>query len=256
MRALLAVVLLVAAAGAGCLSEKGSDDPTATPSSTTSRSSSSTASSVPVGTASLVADVQNGTAPLPVNFTVNATGSPLAWRLSFGDGHIGNGTTFPAAVNHTYDIGGNFTANLTVAYTGGNATANVTLSILVPQTPTGPAPPDVTHFEFADSLGCFGDVVGVENCISFAGGPDASGIDGYWQALDERYWGLSFTSTVDQGQPVLADSDCAVTDAAFAVLEELNNGGDPCSGTIPPGTAFLFIYPYGSPGLSMTVDFA
>lgn len=251
MRWAFLVTLLLTATMAGCTTVP-SDEPATTSSSTTSTSSAPV-----VGNVTLAADVVNGTAPLLVNFTLNGTGSPSSWRLSFGDGSIANGTMLPAATNHTYVVGGNFSANLTVVYAAGNATATVLVNVTVPQASgNSVAAPDVTHFEFADSLGCFGDVVGVENCFSFAGGPDASGIDGYWLALDERYWGLTLSSTIDQGQPVLADSDCAVTDAAFAVIEELNNGGDPCGGPVPKGTAFLFIYPYGTPGLSMTVDFA
>lgn len=62
-----------------------------------------------------------------------------------------------------------------------------------------PAPrlmPAVTHFEFPESAGCAGDAHTLEpsvplNCVSFQGGPDATGIDGHWLALDETYAGPS-----------------------------------------------------------------
>lgn len=271
MRIALVAMLLLVAASAGCVTKDSDSDgtPTTTSSSTTTSAGTSSTSgtkapgsasgggSAALGNITLTADALNGTAPVDINFTIDASGSPMSWRLSFGDGAISNGTDFPTVTNHTYAIGGNFSANLTVHYAAGNATAHLNITITVPTTPTGPPAPDVTHFEFADSLGCVGDL-GAENCITYQMGPDGNGIDGYWQALDERYWGLSFTSTIMQGGPVgpaLNDSDCVFTDAAHAILGEANNSSNPCAGTVPSGTAFLFIYPYGTPALEMTVDF-
>ncbi|MEK6976646.1 MAG: PKD domain-containing protein [Candidatus Thermoplasmatota archaeon] len=274
MRVVLVALLLLVGALAGCATVKDDDPAGGASGSSTSASGSGSGSRSATGTggsatatgtsgpaalahnATLTADRINGTAPLLVNFTINATAGASSWKLSFGDGEITNGTGQPTAANHTYSIGGAFTANLTVSYpTGSNATASLALTVNVP--PGTPAP-DVTHFEFAASLGCAGDIVGTENCISFAGGPDASGLDGYWQALDERYWGLAFTSTVMQGGPVgpvLNDSDCVFTDAAQAIIGEANNGGNPCTGSVPSGTAFIFIHPYATPALEMTIDF-
>lgn len=260
MRVVAVAFLLVALVLSGCLA--GEDDPVPTTSSTTSSSRSTSTSSTtttttappPVRVANLTADLLNGTAPLLVNFTLNATGNASAWALAFGDGATSNGTTFPASVNHTFVVGGNFSANLTVTYPDGQS-ANARLNLTI-QVPAGRPAPDVLVFEFADSLGCVGDA-GVEACISYNAGPDfpVSGIDGYWQALDERYWGLSFTTTVDQVQPAVADSDCAFTDADHAVIGEANNSSSPCAGTVPAGTAFIFLYPYALPALSQTLTF-
>lgn len=252
MRVALVASIVLLAALAGCTAEKKDDDPSA---STTSTSVSATATAAPTPkVATLLANVTNGTAPLAVNFTLNATAGAVAWTLSFGDGNVTNGTSLPPAANHTYVIAGNFSANLTVSYPGG-AKANATLAINVTLTAASKAaPPDVLVFTFADSLGCAGDA-GADTCISFQGGPDASGIDGYWQALDERYWGLSFVGTVDQVQPAVADSDCAFTDADFAIIGEANNSSSPCSGTVPPGTAWIFLYPYALPALEQTLTF-
>lgn len=260
MRVVLVALLLLAAAMAGCATKKD-DDPTGTATGTPSGSRSGTGTGSGNGTgaahnATLTADVVNGTAPLQVNFTMAASPGATSWRLSFGDGAIANGTGAPSAANHTYAIGGNFSANLTVVYADGptagpNATATLAIHVAVP---AGTPAPDVLHFEFADSLGCVGDA-GAENCITFVGGPDANGIDGYWQALDERYWGLSFTTTIDQVQPAVADSDCAITDADHAILEEPNNSSGPCAGTVPAGAAWIFLYPYALPALSQTLTF-
>ncbi len=253
MRVLAVAGMVLLVALAGCGDDKGGPDGPGTPTS----SATSTSTSMAPPAANLTADVADGEAPLAVNFTLNATAGAASWRLSFGDGAAANGTGQPAAANHTYSVAGNFSANLTVSYAGG-AFANASLAIRV-TLPAGSgssrAPPDVTHFEFADSLGCVADA-GVDRCVSFQGGPDASGIDGYWQALDERYWGLSFTTTVDQGQPARNDSDCAFTDAAFAILGDANNSDQPCAGTVPAGTAWIFLFPYALPALGQTLDFA
>lgn len=289
MRAVLLTLIVLSFALAGCTAKEkepqAQDAGTTATASTTSSSgtaktstaqsgtgstSGTSTQSSSLGTASLAADVHNGTAPLRVNFTLAATGSPLEWRLSFGDGAIANGTALPAQANHTFAVGGNFSANLTVRYAAGNATANVTITVAVPQTPGGPAAPEVTHFEFGESLGCAPDGTAVPGvpfyCMSFLGGPEASGLDGHWQALDERYWGLHLTSQTTQSPAgeqeipdfgaVGADSDCVFTDAAHAIIGEANNGSRSCDGIVPSGSAFLFIYPYGAPALEIVVDFA
>ncbi len=85
-------------------------------------------------------------------------------------------------------------------------------------------------------------------CASFQGGPDATGIDGHWLALDAAYWGLQLKSTVTQSptgpQPVpvigqvLGDSDCVVTDDALGILGEGNNGTGSCTLVVPQGTTY------------------
>lgn len=260
MRLVVAVaLLLLASAMAGCAQNggDGAKDP-----GTLGGSTSGTGTGPGNGTGStaysvtLKANQVNGTAPLSVEFTINATVGAASWRLSFGDGAIGNGTGQPSVANHTYPIGGNFSANLTVAYPSGNLSSSLAIAVAVPE---GGGPPEVTHFEFADSLGCLGeDGPGADQCISFQGGPDSSGIDGYWQALDLRYWGLSFTSTVTQGGPVgpaLNDSDCAFTDEAFAIIGFASNSSNPCAGSVPEGTAWIFIFPFATPALEMAIDF-
>lgn len=252
MRSGFVVAVLLVVLLAGCAAKK--DDDKGDGSGTTSTSASTTAAPTRHDV-TLTAFVGNGTAPngtvpLDVNFTLNATTGFTAWHLGFGDGQDTNGTaTMPATYGYTYGMGGNFTANLTVTYPGGSnvsATVNITVAV-----PAGHPAPDVTHFEFDESLGCAGDA-GADKCISFQGGPDASGIDGYWLALDERYWGLQLTSTVDSA---VGDSDCAFTDAARAIIGTANNSNSPCAGPVPDGAAFLFIYPYAAPALGMTVDF-
>lgn len=131
--------------------------------------------------------------------------------------------------------------------------------------------PEVLHFEFGPTAGCASDAYVVSggavplNCVSFQGGPDATGIDGHWVPLDEGYWGLQMTTTIAQpGGPqqvpvvgtVLEDSDCVVTDADLAIIAEGGNGSGLCGMVIPQGTAYLFVYSYGTAATELTVDFA
>ena len=273
MRALMAALLMLTLVLAGCASEKddGGEGTTTTSTSTTATAtgpSTTTGTGAPtVRTARLAADVDNGTAPLVVNFTLNASAGAQSWRMAFGDGGVANGTGHPPAFQeHNYTVAGNFSATLNVTFGSGSARASVNITVTLPAGggSGGAGAPDQLVFEFADSLGCAGDLPehGPEDCVSFTAGPEFSGIDGYWQAFDERYWGLSFTSTIVQGGPVpagpvtlLADSDCVFTDAAHAIIGEANNGGSTCAGQVPPGTAFLFIYPYATPALEMVVTF-
>jgi hypothetical protein len=144
------VVCFVAIAGlSGCLSAKDADTQAADAAGAAGSSSSSSGTKSTTGTkaggstsatatgaasartASLAASVVNGTAPLAVNFTVEATGNPQFWTLSFGDGTKTNGTgsALPATVNHTFAAGA-FQANLTVLYPDGATLArNVTLNV-------------------------------------------------------------------------------------------------------------------------------
>lgn len=206
---------------------------------------------------SVSADVLNGSAPLRVNLTLSAEGADdnTTWRVDFGDGNTTEGSALPATVDHTFGPGNH---TVTATFQRGNETASTNLTVTAAASAAGPVLPEQTHFEFGDSLGCAGDVLGAAglDCITFTLGPDGNGIDGYWQELGEAYWGLSLTSTVNQGGGPLADSDCVFTDADHAVVGEANNGGGPCVGSIPQGTQWLFIYPYAAPALSMTVDVA
>jgi PKD repeat protein len=277
MRVVLVSLILLAAAMSGCAGDKGNDDgdgdasgtstKTGTGTKSGTKSGSGTGSTTATGTgspvphnATLVADVVNGTAPLSVNFTMNATPGATSWRLAFGDGSFTNGTGQPATANHTYAVGGNFSANLTVVYAqGANATAGVDITVAVP---AGGAAPDVTHFEFGESSGCMGDAHAINptvplNCASFQAGPDASGIDGHWLALDERYWGMTITTTMDDPTTQNQDSDCYFYKAdAKTETGTASNGGGLCLGVVPAGTYWLFLYPWALPALGMTADFS
>lgn len=263
MRALLLGLLLVAAAMAGCNGGTG-DGEGGDPGPSTSASGSG-APVVPH--ARLLADRGNGTVPVAVNFTLAAAAGAQAWRLSYGDGGLANGTGQPpATANHTYAVAGDFSAVLNVTYPSGAAVANVSLTILLGDDP--PLPP--AHFEFGESFGCApaSDYAAAPfSCLSFQGGPEATGFDGHWLALDERYWGLALTSVTEQSPvgpvdvpqlgTVGADSDCSFVKAdTTTLLGDGNNGEFSCTAVVPVDAAFLFIYPYAAPGFSITLDFS
>ena len=205
----------------------------------------------------LVANATAGEVPFAVSFnlTFQGTDGNTTYVFATGDGNVtrGNATDAPATLEHTYEVAGNFTATLAVEY--GNETLEASVNITATLTEEAVAEaPDVTEFSYGESLGCAGDflqMVGAD-CISALGGPEQSGIDGFWQALDERYWGLEFTSTVANQ---LGDSDCFLADADLDVVGEGNNGGAPCMGVVPEGTAWIFLYSYAEPATGQTLTF-
>lgn len=113
--------------------------------------------------------------------------------------------------------------------------------------------PEQLEFSFGPSAGCEGSLTGAGNCVSFQGGPSASGIDGHWLSLDESYWGLQFTTTIDSQT---GDSDCYfVAEDETTILGNAHNGSSPCEGSVPDDTAFMFLYSYVEPATGMTITF-
>ena len=187
------------------------------------------------------------------NATGNATGgSGNATGNASAEAGAATGQSLPATVDRTYNTTGTYQVvyvlragndiverlNVTIIVSG-NGSANVS---------AGRPLPDVLHFEYPESFGCAGDVA---TCVSREGGPDASGIDGFWQELDDRYWGLGFAVTGGAA----GDSDCQAFDADQNNLGDFSNGGSECTGVLPDGTAYLFLYSYAAPSLGLTLDF-
>lgn len=128
--ALLGLLLLVLP---GCFGGSETNEPTPTESATATTSASSTTTSTPPvpvpnqpPVANLTADIDNGTAPLAVNFTLDASdtdGDDLTWTFDAdGDGiPDANGThaDLPLVLAHTFNATGQFRAALNVS--DGNA---------------------------------------------------------------------------------------------------------------------------------------
>lgn len=118
----------------GTVSGTASGSGTRTGSGTGTRTGSATATGTgspannTAPTANLTADVDNGTAPLVVNFTLNgadADGDALRWTFDAdADGTPeANGTSLPATVQHTFNATGQFRATLNVTDGTGNVSA-------------------------------------------------------------------------------------------------------------------------------------
>jgi hypothetical protein len=220
-----------------------------------------------------------GLAPLNVTFTLGAShlpaGTAANWTFDFGrasaanatngtEATAANGTTLPATLDHSYTAAGTY--NVTFILRAGNLTpqalqATIHIANGTGNVSVGKPLPDQLHFEFGESLGCASDANALTggsvppNCVSFHGGPDATGIDGHWLELDERYWGLAFVATADV--PDGEDSDCfLLAPDATTIVADGHNGGGPCTGVVPEGTGWIFLYPWGTPALGMTLDFA
>jgi hypothetical protein len=267
MRILSLAIVFLAAGLAGCT---GGDDDT-TPSTTASATPTTTTTTTTTAPANITtaltfsASPTSGDAPLAVQFAAslsdtNETGpsqphnGSFTWALLYGDGTDASGdeADFPADSSHEYGTANNYTATLTVTLESGavlEASQNITVEL--GEEPT--EPPQLV-FEFGPSLGC---VTEAEACVGVAlaqnAGEFVSGIDGHWIPLDERYWGLGFTS--DSDHP-LGDTDCLIFDDAVAQIGEGNNGGGPCQGQVPNNAAWLYFFPWAAPATASTVTFA
>ncbi|MFA5944554.1 MAG: PKD domain-containing protein [Candidatus Thermoplasmatota archaeon] len=140
LKPLVASIILISLAFAGC---SGANDENPDPTTSGSTTSTSSGSSTGTGTSSsstgprvnhaptgaINASVSNGAIPLLVNFTLSghdADGDALNWTLAFGDGNQTNGTQLPAKVGHNFTAGGAF--NVTYTLTDGrNSTIYSTL---------------------------------------------------------------------------------------------------------------------------------
>ena len=255
--ALIAAFALLVVALAGCASSKteSSSDSTSASSTTSTTGSSSSSSSMPnrPPLANLTAQPVTGNAPMAVSFTLRGSdpeGKSITWAFAVGD-LKSNGTKLPATVNATLPAG-NFSARLTVSDGVLATVARLNLTVNAPPTATERPLPDPAVFEFDPSAGCAGDLA---TCISREGGPDASGIDGFWLELTDAYWG--FLATITETGNQLHDTDCQFyAPDASTVVGEADNGGESCTGVVPDGTGWMFLYSYAEPSSGMTLEFS
>jgi hypothetical protein len=191
-------------------------------------------------------------ATVGANLTFDAsasTGDNLTFAWNLGDGNIST----EAAVNHHYAAAGNYTVNVTATDAAGQ-TATSAVNVTVSDGAALPAEPIQTVFEYeGEFLGC--EPSATETCISRELGPDEDPIDGVWVPLDERYWGLDFTGGASQ-PVVFSDTDCWFVSADMENIGSANNGENPCTGTVPDGAAWIFLYPYAQPATAMSIQFA
>lgn len=209
--------------------------------------------------ANLTADTTSGEVPFTVTFTLDGTGidGETTWFLAYGDGNNteGEGSELPKEESYEYQIAGDFTARLVITYGDGEAEdAEVQITATLGEGGEEEEPPE-TFFEYGPVMGCIGGTDVGQSCVSFQAGPGQPAVDGHWQALDERYWGMNAVA-LGKGMPLSTDTDCVVTDADHTVLADGHNGPDPCGLVIPEGAAFIYIYPWIEPATEgMTLEF-
>lgn len=278
MRAILAVLVLLTLAFAGCASKGGDGDDdggtgTGTSTSTgtaTSRSGTSTgtatgsASGTGTGApganvapvANLTANTTRGLAPLAVTFTLNATdadGDSLTWTLSFGDGSANEtGTAVPATVSHTYSAVGNYTANFTVS--DSEATVTDSEDIVVRAAATGGSTFPLV-FDGEVTLSCVPcqEAPGAGASISWNSGE--AGLDSDWFVLPADAAGHDFQTSEDSD----LDSDveffdtCSSDGTSLGAFKSVDAHE---SGEVPAGAGCAVMwtwYPVGPNAVHLTI---
>jgi hypothetical protein len=151
MRAIVLSLTVLGAAFAGCISdpEPATDSPSDSPAATSEAAAAITTSSAPetsepvvnhAPTANLSADVENGSVPLNVTFTIEAfdeDGDELTWTLDAdGDGAADyNGTAADTSALHSFAAAGNFTAILNVTDGALFAESRINITVEAPSAP-------------------------------------------------------------------------------------------------------------------------
>ncbi|MEK6975046.1 MAG: PKD domain-containing protein [Candidatus Thermoplasmatota archaeon] len=251
MRAILAVLLLLTLAFAGCASKGGGDDDPASTGSgtstasgsatgTTSGSSTATSSTSATGTGApengvptgAIAAVTNGT-QAAFNLTgTDPDGDALNWTLDFGDGAKTEGAALPALVNHTFAVG-----NHTVVYnlTDGKASATYNVTLQVASGGTGTTTQDVdAEWELATNPACTDDAAPYDSVPgSF-----------YEFTVEAGTHGKPFIATFDSGA---AQDHLLFLDVAGAILLHVTTGlpADAdweVSGTVPAASVTGVFY--------------
>ncbi len=224
----------------------------------------------------LEADGQGGDLPYTVTFSgfveayaqgeddLDGDGTPdeyavdpgaFTWTLSYGDDSTvdveGNEADMPHESSYTYEVGGTFNAMLDVTFEDGEVLSQqVEIVVTVPE---DPVEPPQEYFEYGPTGGCVGDFAVCVGLTLAQNGQGVRTIDGHFQALDERYWGATLNVVLDPAD--YHDSDCKLLNDAFEVIGEANGGSENCVGTVPDGTAWIFLYPYAVPTLGMELTF-
>lgn len=141
------------------------------------------------------ADVLNGTAPLLVNFTIDASdmdGDNMTWAIAQNGTEVLNGTEFPAAFNLTL-LAGNHTVALTVS-DGTNDTVEILNFTVLEAVQVEPAFEQV-RLSQAITLACpncwLGPDSGESKCVGLHAG--MNGVDcAYWE-VDPAWFGQPYT---------------------------------------------------------------
>lgn len=272
MRALLAAMLIVALAFAGCASndpkdddatpDEGSTSASPGPASTSSGSASGTTSTTGTGTdapnqpptATLTANVTEGSAPLSVNFTVNGTdadGDSLRWSLAYGDGSLdASGSAVPANEVHAFTVAGTYLVQLNL--TDGNATARANVTITVTAAATG-EPVSIALATILPCTDCYFSPAATGQCVEFLTG-EPKGLRCDWGELPADAAGRDFllAGGSDPGLEFYSSCDGASAESLGAQDETAATE----VGTVPAGALCVVVYEFEEPGASFTFTVA
>lgn len=277
MHAPLVLVLLLTVALAGCSSDGGGedDDPdttgTGTATGTKSGSASGSTSGTGTGstsgsatgapgpnadpTATLMANVTTGAAPLNVNFTLNGTdadGDSLSWTLAFGDGSVNaTGTSLPMSVEYSFAQVGTF--NVTFTVSDGTAAANDTATIVTTAgSPSGAFTP--IHEEGTVAFLCPQCINPLEYNTCAGLRAETNEVDCFFFAVPAEAAGRTATITSSNGYvnyELL--SDCSGSgDGLGSFVDE--TGSSPLSIVLPAGIGCLLFFEWAEFPPTLVID--
>lgn len=200
--------------------------------------------------ANLTTDAVNGTAPLNVTFTLDATdaeGDNLTWILAVNGTEVANGTALPATVEHNFTEPGNLTVLLRVS--DGDATGDASLVVVV-EAGIVDAERDPTRFSGAVATGSTpigesGTNPGAMQCAGWLTGQN--GQDCRWWTLAEDYDGHEFKLPNSADDLEFYDA-CEATGTSLGVFTT--------DGTVPAGAGCVVLWYYGlaPTGATVAVD--
>lgn len=255
-RVLSVVATLMIATVSGCLADPEAKDASETDATSTTSADSGnetsqneTDNSAPV--ADLTADPINGTAPLAVNFTVNATdadGDNLTWSLDAnGDGTSdGNGTDadLPGNVSFEFPAEGVYNATLIVD----DGTANTTVTVAINVTAGGATMEPVTFSEDVQLPCPQCTAAGANTGVGYRAGE--SGLDSAFFDLLPEFVGQPFTATSSGGSLGMVFRDSC---DAGAAIGSVASGAPSHTGTVPEGALCVLMWDDESPDATIGI---
>lgn len=156
-------------------------------------------------TANFTADPTSGTAPLEISFDASGStdpdGSVISYSWDFGDG----GESTAKVTSHTYESGGEYTAELTVTDDGGaKSTKDITITVL-----PGNQPPTAS-FTMSGTSGSAPFYVNFD--ASGSNDPDGTIESYHWNLDDDGATGSGITYTYTYNYSGEYDVELTVTD--------------------------------------------
>jgi len=247
--------LLVFAAVSGCLADPEAKGEDASPGAsgdagnTTANGTGANATSNTAPTANLTADVDNGSAPLSVNFTIEATdadGDNLTWSLDAdGDGAAdGNGTEVPGNLTFLFEAEGVYNATLTVEDGASNATSTLQINV----TGGGASMEPVVLADSADLPCPQCSTAGANTGVGYRAGE--SGLDSVFFDLLPEYVGQPFAAASSGGGLGMVFRDSC---DAGAAIGSAYVGGGPNAGMVPEGALCVLMWDDGAPGADLSI---